>query len=162
MIFFGMPFLDVRDLEPPQPLIKITKALEELKEGEVLEVLGSRPFVHLLPRLRELGYSYELKRTEEGYLLKIWKSDRPVRKEDLEGEFTIDENTNVGKLLDRYPEALEILVRYGFTPLKNPILRKILPYTVTLGQAKRIRRLSDDKFRQLLEELRKLQRNEGP
>ncbi len=156
-----MPFLDVRDLEPPQPLIKITKALEDLKEGEVLEVLGSRPFVHLLPRLRELGYSYELKRVKEGYLLRIWKSGKPVHKEDLEGEFVIDENTNVGKLLDRYPKALDILIKYGFTPLKNPILRKILPYTVTLKQAKRIRGLSDERFRDLLEELRKLQRDEG-
>jgi TusA-related sulfurtransferase len=157
-----MPFLDVRDLEPPQPLLKITKALEDLKEGEVLEVLGSRPFVHLLPRLRELGFSYELKRTQEGYLLKIWRSEKPVHREELEGDFVIDENTNVGRLLDRYPQALEILIRYGFTPLKNPILRKILPYTVTLKQAKKIRRLPDDKFRELLEELRKLQRNEGP
>ena len=156
-----MPFLDVRNLEPPQPLIRITKALEELKEGEVLEVLGSRPFIHLLPRLRELGYSYELKRTEEGYYLRIWKSDRPVHREDLEGDFVIDENTNVGKLIDRYPKALDILIKYGFTPLKNPILRRILPYTVTLKQAKRIRGLPDDKFKELLEELRKLQLDEG-
>jgi len=154
-----MPFLDVRDLEPPQPMIKVVKALEELKEGEVLEVLGSRPFKHLLPKLEELGYSYELQETPEGYLLRIWKGGK-AKSEEKEGkaqeEFKIDENTNVGKLIDRYPQALEILIKYGFTPLKNPILRKILPYTVTLGQAKKIRRMSDEKFREMLEELKKL------
>ncbi len=153
-----MPFLDVRGLEPPQPMVKIVKALEELKEGEVLEVLGSRPFTHLLPRLEELGFSYELKETSEGYLLKIWRSGEERREEGerKREEFVIDENTNVGKLLERYPQALDILIKYGFTPLKNPLLRRILPYTVTLGQAKKIRRMSDEKFRELLEELRKL------
>jgi len=32
--------LDVRNLEPPQPMVKVAQALESLKEGEVLEVLG--------------------------------------------------------------------------------------------------------------------------
>lgn len=150
-----MPFIDVRNLEPPQPMVKVAKALEELKEGETLEVLGSRPFTHLLPRLEELGYSYELKETEEGYLLRIWRSgEERVSKE--EEEFKIDENTNVGKLLEKYPEALNVLIEFGFTPLKNPLLRRILPYTVTLGQAKKIKRMSDDKFGKLLERLREL------
>lgn len=153
--------LDVRNLEPPQPMIKVAQALESLKEGEVLEVLGSRPFTHLLPRLEELGYAYELREVEEGYLLRIWKRGTENRFEGVpecskELEFTIDENTNVGELLKRVPEALDVLIRYGFTPLKNPILRKILPHTVTLGQAKRIRRLSEEKFQELLKELRRL------
>lgn len=148
--------LDVRGLEPPQPMIKIAQALESLKEGEVLEVLGSRPFTHLLPRLKELGFDYELIQTQDGYLLKIWRSGQEVKEKEPE-KFTIDENTNVGQLLKRYPQALEILIRYGFTPLKNPLLRKILPHTVTLGQAKKIRKLSDEKFQAMLEELRKLQ-----
>jgi TusA-related sulfurtransferase len=153
--------LDVRNLEPPQPMIKVAQALESLKEGEVLEVLGSRPFTHLLPRLEELGYAYELREVEEGYLLRIWKRGTEGRLEEVsecskELEFTIDENTNVGELLKRVPEALDVLIRYGFTPLKNPILRKILPHTVTLGQAKRIRRLSEEKFQELLKELRRL------
>ncbi|SHK22580.1 DUF1858 domain-containing protein [Thermocrinis minervae] len=148
--------LDVRGLEPPQPMIKIAQALESLKEGEVLEVLGSRPFTHLLPRLKELGFDYELIQTQDGYLLKIWRSGQEVKEKEPE-KFTIDENTNVGQLLKRYPQALEILIRYGFTPLKNPLLRKILPHTVTLGQAKKIRKLSDEKFQAMLEEIRKLQ-----
>ena len=156
-----MKRLDVRNLEPPQPMIKVAQALEELKEGETLEVLGSRPFTHLLPRLEELGYRYELRETEEGYLLRIWKkSSQPLRFEETECakelEFEIDENTNVGELLKRVPEALDVLIKYGFTPLKNPILRKILPHTVNLGQAKKIRRMPDEKFQELLIELRRL------
>jgi len=41
--------------------------------------------------------------------------------------------------------------------LKNPILRRILPYTVSLGQAKRIKRMSEEEFQKMLEELRKLE-----
>ncbi len=152
-----MPFLDVRGLEPPQPMVKVVKALEELKEGEVLEVLGSRPFTHLLPRLRELGFSYEIKEVEEGYILRVWRSaEGREEKQKEEEKLVIDENTNVGKLIERYPKALDILIEFGFTPLKNPLLRRILPYTVTLGQAKRIKRMSDERFRELLQELRKL------
>lgn len=153
--------LDVRDLEPPQPMVKIVQALEKLQKGEVLEVLGSKPFIHLLPRLEEMGYKYELNEVQEGYLLKIWygeeKEKIQVEEKCLkELDFEIDENTNVGKLLEKVPEALDVLIKYGFTPLKNPLLRKILPYTVTLGQAKKIRRLSDEKFQRMLEELRSL------
>jgi len=72
-----------------------------------------------------------------------------------EEEFRIDENTNVGRLIDRYPQTLDILIKYGFTPLKNPLLKRILPYTVTLGQAKKIRRMSDEKFREMLKEIRR-------
>ncbi|MEJ5339800.1 MAG: DUF1858 domain-containing protein [Aquificaceae bacterium] len=156
-----MKRLDVRNLEPPQPMVKVAQALGELEEGEVLEVLGSRPFTHLLPRLEELGYTYELKETEEGYLLKIWKkSSQPLKVEESECareiEFEINEETNVGELLKKVPEALDVLIKYGFTPLKNPILRKILPHTVNLGQAKKIRRMSDEKFQELLKELRRL------
>jgi TusA-related sulfurtransferase len=150
--------IDVRDLEPPQPMIRVVQALEKLQEGEVLEVLGSRPFTHLLPRLSEMGYEYQLEETEEGYLLKVWHSGK-AKEEKLsfeEPEFEINEDTNVGKLLERFPQALEILIKYGFTPLKNPLLRKILPYTVSLKQAKKIRRMSDEKFQEMLRELKKL------
>ncbi len=157
-----MPFLDVRDLEPPQPMVKVIKALEDLKEGEVLEVLGSRPFTHLLPRLRELGFEYELKEKEGEYLLRIWKAGTvEIPSETKEEDFEINEDTNVGKLIDRYPQALDILIKYGFTPLKNPLLRKFLPYTVSLKQAKKIKRLDDEKFKALLEELRALARRSG-
>ncbi len=148
--------IDVRDLEPPQPMVVIAREIETLKEDEVLEVLGLKPFRHLLPRLEQLGFSYELREVPEGYLLRIWRTGREVHRQVDEPD--IDENTNVGHLIERYPEAVDILIRYGFTPLRNRLLRRILPYTVTLKQAKRIRGLSDEEFQKLLEELRSLRR----
>ncbi len=65
--------LDVRELEPPMPMVEILKALESIEEGQVLEVLGLKPFRHLLPKLEEAGYKYTLEEVEEGYLLRIWR-----------------------------------------------------------------------------------------
>jgi TusA-related sulfurtransferase len=154
--------IDVRNMEPPQPMIRVVQVLEKLQEGDVLEVLGSRPFTYLLPKLSEMGYEYELRETEEGFLLRVWRSGptKPISEEEptcaRELDFEINEDTNVGELLKRVPEALNVLIKYGFTPLKNPILRRILPHTVTLGHAKKIRRLSDEKFAEMLRELRSL------
>jgi len=126
--------IDVRDLEPPQPMVRIAREIETLKEDEVLEVI-------------------------EGYLLRIWRAGRKAPKRER-AVLEINENTNVGDLIDRYPEAVDVLVRYGFTPLRSRMLRRFLPYMVTLGQAKRIRGLSDEEFESLLRELRKLQTEE--
>ncbi len=63
--------LDVRDMEPPQPLVEISRRLGELEKGDRLEVLGSRPFVNLIPRLEELGFKYSIEEVEEGYLLTV-------------------------------------------------------------------------------------------
>ncbi len=65
--------LDVRELEPPMPMVEILRALDSLREGEVLEVIGLKPFKHLLPRLEEAGYRYLLREVEQGYLLRIWR-----------------------------------------------------------------------------------------
>jgi len=36
--------IDVRNMEPPQPVIRVVQVLERFQEGDVLEVLGSRPY----------------------------------------------------------------------------------------------------------------------
>ncbi len=41
----------------------------------------------------------------------------------------------VGDVLDRYPELLNTLVAFGFTPLTNPLLRKTVARLVTIGAA---------------------------
>jgi len=94
----------------------------------------------------------------EDYVLKVFGGKIEVREEKGTEEFSIDENTNVGKLVSKYPEAIEILASYGFTPIRNPILRKTLAKTITLGQAKKLERLSDEKFEELLKELRNLKK----
>ncbi len=43
--------------------------------------------------------------------------------------------TRVADVLARYPESLEIFVRHGFAPLRNPVLRRTMARVVTIEQA---------------------------
>ena len=61
--------------------------------------------------------------------------------------------TRVSALLERSPEVLPCLIKYGFTPLTNPLLRKALAPTVTLAQAIKLRGLSEEAAQALLSEL---------
>jgi hypothetical protein len=47
----------------------------------------------------------------------------------------ISRETIVADAITAVPETLDVLIRAGFTPLKNPILRRTLARTVTLEQA---------------------------
>lgn len=59
----------------------------------------------------------------------------------------------VQALLDLAPEVLPCLIRHGFTPLENPVMRRALAPTVTLAQAAHLRGLSTDDLDALLGEL---------
>ena len=61
--------------------------------------------------------------------------------------------TNLSELLAAEPRCLEVLVRHGFTPLRQPALRRVLAPTVDLGQAARIRGLSAEAEAVMLAEL---------
>lgn len=65
-------------------------------------------------------------------------------------------DTNVGALLDACPAALEILVAAGFTPLANPLARRTLARTVTLGQACGLLRIQPEPL------IRRLRESCGP
>lgn len=41
----------------------------------------------------------------------------------------------VGEVLNRYPNTMDVFLRHGFTPLRNPLLRKTLAGVVTVEQA---------------------------
>jgi len=58
--------LDVRGLEPPEPMVKILEALEELIPGEVLEVLHERRPMLLYPQLDDRGFIHETDEPEPG------------------------------------------------------------------------------------------------
>ncbi len=58
----GKNTVDVRGLEPPQPMVKILEALADLPENETLLVHHFRRPKHLYPKLEEKGYTVE---TEE-------------------------------------------------------------------------------------------------
>ncbi len=54
--------LDVRGLEPPQPMVRVLEVLERLEPGQQIEVLHERRPMFLYPQLDERGFSHE---TEE-------------------------------------------------------------------------------------------------
>jgi uncharacterized protein (DUF2249 family) len=58
--------LDVRGLEPPQPMVAILEALTSLPPGAELRALTNRRPVHLYPRLEERGFIAETEELENG------------------------------------------------------------------------------------------------
>ncbi|AMQ19346.1 DUF1858 domain-containing protein [Thermococcus peptonophilus] len=157
--------LDVRGLKAPQPAVMIMEALGKLKTGETLEVIGDKPFVDLLPKLEEAGYEIEVKEVSGFFVLKVTKTEdskelkMEVKEECDDKLVEITEDTNVAKLLKAYPESLKILVKYGFSPLENPVMRKTLARTITLKGAKRLIGMSDERFRMMMEELKALEKS---
>lgn len=65
--------LNVKGLEPPQPMEMILNALEELREGEELIVEHERKPVYLLPRLAERGVEYVIEEKAPNDVLIIIK-----------------------------------------------------------------------------------------
>ena len=58
--------IDVSELVPPEPMIRILEALEMMPEGGVLLVRHVRRPMHLYPRLDEMGYRHETRELEPG------------------------------------------------------------------------------------------------
>ena len=50
--------LDNRELDPPEPMVRILAATEELKKGEVLSALLCREPIFLLPELTKRGHAW--------------------------------------------------------------------------------------------------------
>ena len=150
--------LDVRGLEPPEPAKRIVDELQYMMKGDVLEVRGDKPFKNLIPMLEDRGYRYEMEEAGGDYILRIWDEGdgRPMSPDDVDcsGE-GIDENTNVGKLLKEYPEAMQILIDAGFTPLKNPAMRH-LASTVSLKTAAKMIGMDEKGLKELVERLNSL------
>lgn len=73
--------IDVSELVPPEPLIRIMEALEQLPEGATLLVHHVRRPLHLYPRLDALGYQHETRDLGPGQveiLIKKTPEDGPV------------------------------------------------------------------------------------
>jgi hypothetical protein len=47
----------------------------------------------------------------------------------------VDPQLTVGQVLERWPETLDVFIRYGFTPLTDPYLRQRIDPTITLRTA---------------------------
>ncbi len=62
----GATVLDVRGLEPPEPMLRTLAALEELPEGGTLVQINVRVPEFLLPLLDERGFVYQIREQEPG------------------------------------------------------------------------------------------------
>lgn len=60
--------LDVRDLEPPEPMLRTLAALETLPAGATLVQINARVPQFLLPQLNARGFSYEIREQEPGLI----------------------------------------------------------------------------------------------
>jgi uncharacterized protein (DUF2249 family) len=58
--------LDVRGLEPPEPMVRTLAALRALPEGGTLVQVNERVPQFLLPKLEEAGFDYEIHEQDEG------------------------------------------------------------------------------------------------
>lgn len=65
--------MDVRDLEPPEPLQQALAALAALKPGEQLRMLHHREPFPLYAILRERGFTYRTRQlADDNYEVLIW------------------------------------------------------------------------------------------
>lgn len=62
-------WIDVRGLEPPEPMVRTLTALESLPPGHTLVQVNVRAPQHLLPLLVERGYAYEIDDMPDGRVL---------------------------------------------------------------------------------------------
>ena len=53
--------LDVRGMEPPEPMVHTLAALESLPQGKTLLQINERIPQFLLPKLDEMGFAYEVR-----------------------------------------------------------------------------------------------------
>ncbi len=68
--------LDVSELEAPEPLVLAVRALEELKEDEVLLFKHRMNPRHLFNEIAARGMRYEIIKDEPNdFLMKIWRDD---------------------------------------------------------------------------------------
>jgi uncharacterized protein (DUF2249 family) len=58
--------LDVRNLEPPEPMVRTLAALENLPAGATLVQLNVRVPQFLLPQLEQRGFCYEIREQKPG------------------------------------------------------------------------------------------------
>ena len=66
--------LDVRDLEPPEPLEQALAALTQLKPGGQLRMLHHREPFPLYAILRERGFNYRTTQVaDDSYEVLIWQ-----------------------------------------------------------------------------------------
>ncbi|MHB2026141.1 MAG: DUF2249 domain-containing protein [Elusimicrobiota bacterium] len=66
--------IDLNGLEPPEPMIQILSALNDLGADDILEAVHFREPVPLYAHLEEAGFEHKIEQLGEArYRLSIWK-----------------------------------------------------------------------------------------
>ncbi|MCC7365064.1 MAG: DUF2249 domain-containing protein [Dehalococcoidia bacterium] len=67
--------IDNRGLEPPEPMVRILRALQELNgEGQLVALMDREPHL-LFPELERRGYTWSFEKDgQTPYVLTIWKA----------------------------------------------------------------------------------------
>ncbi len=69
--------IDCRDLEPPEPFVKVMEAVGRMKDNEALLMLHRHTPRHLFPKLEERGLKYEIKEFEDSSVeILIWRENQ--------------------------------------------------------------------------------------
>lgn len=74
----GITVLDVRGLEPPEPMVRTLAALESLPPGGTLVQINVRVPQFLLPRLEERGFVYEIREQAPDLVRLFIRHGRPA------------------------------------------------------------------------------------
>ena len=71
--------LDVRELEPPEPLVRVLAAAEQLQPGCRIRMVQRFEPYPLYPMLQERGFCYRVEpRDATRYDILIWRADDPA------------------------------------------------------------------------------------
>ncbi len=71
-------FLDVSDLEPPEPLVRTLARVAALKEGQYLRMRHRREPCLLYPNLEQRGFSHLTRASGSDFDVFIWRKNDSV------------------------------------------------------------------------------------
>ena len=71
-------FLDVSDLEPPEPLVRALAEIDTLNQGQYLHMRHRREPCLLYPNLEKRGFAHLTCAGEDGFDVFIWRKDDSV------------------------------------------------------------------------------------
>ncbi|MDT8316797.1 MAG: DUF2249 domain-containing protein [bacterium] len=72
--------VDCRELEPPEPMIKVLEAVNNMADDEAVIMIHRKMPRLLFSRLDELGFSHEVTEESEGFIkLLIWRDLRCIQ-----------------------------------------------------------------------------------
>ncbi len=78
--------------------------------------------------------------------------------DEIEDFAAVSGHSIVADVLERRPETLEVFLKFGFTPLTNPVSRRTIAKTITVGGAARMRNVD---LGELLKSLNACQNHQG-